>query len=176
MDNFQEWQSIKSQFSKLTKSFDAKSKSKMNDILFKTTSQIMNEQSLSTIYGKYGEQIYEATSEVHNYITVQKSGFNINLNIDDSKLIDVRTSDDKTRTDFINYGSFPDIEKNDVKHNMNISTDFVNKNTYLYKVQEQKIRKQVAVKDGINRVKNWFNTEGQEQMKKITSNFVGFIK
>ena len=136
----------------------------------------MNEQSLSVVYGKYGEQIYQATPDVHNYIKVQKSGFNTNLNIDESKLIKVDLKNDKNSTDFINYGSFPNVEKEDIKHNMSISTDFTDKNNYLYKVQEQETRKKDAVKDGISRVRVWFNTEGQNQFKKIKSDFVGFIK
>lgn len=172
----QEWQSINSQINNITKSFDAKTKSSINDALFKKTSQIMNEQSLSLIYDEYGTQLYEKTSDVHNYIHCQKSGFNTNLNIDDSKLIDINFSNDKYNTDFINYGSFPDIEKKDIKHNMDISTDFKEKNNYLYKVQKQRTRKEDVIKDGINRVKVWFNTEGQNQFKKIKTDFVGFIK
>lgn len=176
MDNLQEWQSINSQINKITKNFDAKTKSSFNDAVFKKTSEIMNEQSLSLIYDEYGTQLYEKTSDVHNYVHCQKSGFNTNINIDDSKLINVNLADDKNNTDFINYGSFPELEKKDVKHNMGISTDFTEKNNYLYKVQKQQTRKEDAVKDGINRVKIWFNTEGQNQFKKINADFVGFIK
>lgn len=176
MNNFQEWQSLKSQINGITKSFDAKTKSNINDIIFKKTSEIMNEQSLSLIYDEYGTQLYEKTSDVHNYISCQKSGFSTNINIDESKLIDVKLTDDKNNTDFINYGSFPDLEKKDVKHDMGISTDFSEKNNYLCKIQQQRTRKEAVVKDGINRVKIWFNTEGQNQFKKINADFVGFVK
>ena len=176
MNVMQEWQLIKTQINGITKSFDAKTKSDINDVFFKKTSQIMNEQSLSLIYDEYGTQLYEKTSDIHNYISCQKSGFNTNINIDESKLINVKIGNNQNNTDFINYGSFPELEKKDIKHNMGLSTDFTGKNDYLYKVQKQQTRKEDAVKDGINRIKVWFNTEGQNQFKKIKSDFVGFIK
>ena len=169
MDNNQEWNSIKSQMNKITKSYDAKTRSDINDMLFKKTSEIMDEQSLSLIYDNYGNQLYEKTSDVHNYIKVQKSGFLINLNIDESKLIETETQRDTYNTDFINYGTFPRINKDIIKKGM-IDTDFNENNNYLYKIQEQKERKGQAVKEGIDKVKLWFNTLGRKQIKEKNPN------
>ena len=185
MDNLQEWNYIKQQMDDMTKKYDAPTRSKINDMFFKKTSEIMEEQSLSLIYDKYGSQIYEKTPDVHNYITVQKSGFLTNLNIDDSKLIETETGVDEYTTDFINYGSFTNLEKKNIKHEMIISTDFTQTNNYLYKIQEQKTRKEQTIKDGINKIKIWFNSKGIEAInknsfslnKKVDNNsFVGMLK
>ena len=166
MNNVQEWNNIKTQLNNMTKQYPAKTRSNINDIFFKKSTEIMNEQSLSLIYDKYGSQIYEKTSDVQNYIKMSKSGFLTNLIIDDSKLIETKTRLDEYNTDFINYGSFENVEKEDVKSNMYVRTDFNEKNDYLYKIQEQKNRKEQSVKDGIDKIKLWFNTLGQSEIIK----------
>ena len=190
MDNLQEWNSIKHQMDQMTKKYDAKIRSQINDMFFKKTSEIMNEQSLSLIYDSYGSQLYEKTSDVQNYITVKKSGFLTSINIDDSKLIETETKIDDYNTDFVNYGSFTNLEKKDVKHDLHIRTDFNQTNDYLYKVQEQKTRKEQSVKDGIDKIKIWFNSDGiksiqqnsfslnkNRQSKQNTDNsFMGILK
>lgn len=176
MNELQEWLEINNQIRLFTKSLSTSTKSKMNDAVFQQLSTIMKQESLSLVYGKYGEQLYEKTPNVMNYISVKKSGFNIFLNIDDSKLVETMNKNDKFNTDFISYGSLPNIEKQDVKYNMGLWTDFENSNSYLYKIQEQKQRKSEVLKDGLNKMKIWFNSIGQEQFLKLDKNFSGKLK
>jgi hypothetical protein len=49
---------------------------------------------------------------------------------------------------------------------MYIRTDFNENNDYLYKIQEQKNIKEQTVKDGIDKIKIWFNTLGQNEISK----------
>ena len=74
--------------------FDAKTKSSFNDAVFKKTSEIMNEQSLSLIYDEYGNQLYEKTSDVQNFISCKKTGSSFLLVRDDNKLIETKTKND----------------------------------------------------------------------------------
>lgn len=165
MDNLQEWNSIKQQMDKMTKQYDATTRSKINNMFFHKTSEIMNEQALSLIYDSYGNQLYEKTSEVHNYITVKKSGFLTTISLDDSKLIETKVKIDDYNTDFINYGSFTNLEQDNLKKDLGLSTDFNQTNDYLYKVQKQKTQKEQAVKDGIDKIKVWFNSEGVKSIQ-----------
>lgn len=176
MNELQEWLEMNNQIRLFTKSLSASTKSKMNDAVFQQLSTIMKQESLSLIYGKYGEQLYEKTPNVMDYISVKKSGFDTLLNVDDSKLIKTMHTDDLFNTDFINYGSLPNIERQDVKYNMGLWTDFENSNSYLYKIQEQKQRKNEVLKDGLNKMKVWFNSMGQEQFLKFDKNFSGKLK
>ena len=190
MDNLQEWNNIKQQMDKMTRQYDANIRSEINDMFFKKTTEIMREQTLSLIYDSYGNQLYEKTSDIQNYIKVQKSGFLTSIIIDDSKLIETETGIDDYNTDFLNYGSFTNLEKENIKHDLHIRTDFNEQNNYLYKVQEQKNRKEQTVKDGIDKIKIWFNSDGvksiqqnsfslnkNRQSKQNTDNsFMGILK
>ena len=175
MSSMQEWAKIQSKFSKIIQKYSASEKSKINDIMFKKTEEIMNEQSLSLVYDKYGGQIYEKTVDVNNYIQCKKSGFGINITKDDSKLIETKTNNDEYNTDFINYDSYTNMNEKDMKENLLIMSDFTTKNDYLYKIQEQKIRKENAIQEGIDKVKMWFNTDGQKQFRKIDKTFSDLI-
>lgn len=171
-----EWQKTQSKIGKILDKYSASEKSKMNDIIFKKTKEIMNEQSLSLIYDEYGNQLYEKTSDVNNYITCQKSGFSINLRKDDSKLIEYKIDGDKFNSDFIAYGSFPNLQKKqDLKDNLNVVSDLSGKNDYLYKTQKQRVRKDDVIQDGINKIKNWFNTDCQKEFRKIDKTFSNLI-
>ena len=71
----------------------------------KSTSSILTEKSLSLIYDKYGQQLYEKTPNVMNYLQCKKSGFQTIILKDDSKLVPTKNKNDKFNTDFINYNS-----------------------------------------------------------------------
>lgn len=176
MNELQEWLEMNNQIRLFTKSLSGSTKSKVNDAVFQQLSTIMKQESLSLIYGKYGEQLYEKNPNVMNYINVKKSGFDTLLTIDDSKLVETMNTDDSFNTDFINYGSLPNIEKQDVKYNMGLWTDLKKSNSYLYKIQEQRQRKNEVLKDGLNKMKVWFNSVGQEQFFKFDKNFSGNLR
>lgn len=176
MNNLYEWQNINNQIKQMTKTLSVTSKSKINDKIFKKANEILTEKSLGLIYDKYGEQLYEKTPNVLNYLTCKKSGFQTIIMKDDSKLIPTKFKKDKFNTDFISYGSLPNIEQEDVKNNLNINNDFVSNNNYLYKFREQEEKKYIALTEGIDEIKNWFNTFGQQEFQKIDSSFVGKIK
>ena len=77
----------------------------VNDKIFQKTSSILTEKSLSLIYDKYGQQLYEKTPNVMNYLQCKKSGFQTIILKDDSKLVPTKNKNDKFNTDFINYNS-----------------------------------------------------------------------
>ena len=170
MNNLYEWQKINSQINKMMKPLSTSAKSKINNKIFQKTNSILTEKSLSLIYNKYGEQLYEKTPNIKDYLKCKKSGFQTLIENDDSKLVCVNQTNN-FNTDFIPYGSLPNIEKTDVKKN-----DFIENNNYLYKLREQEERKNSVLTESINEVKIWFNTLGQEEFQKIDSSFVGKLK
>jgi hypothetical protein len=175
MSVLQEWQKTQSSMGKILNKYSTSEKSKMNDIIFKKTKEIMSEQSFSLIYDEYGNQLYEKTSDVNNYIVCQKSGFGINLRKDDSKLIEIDTNTGNFKSDFIAYGSFPELNKQNLKDNLDVMSDLSGKNDYLYKTQKQKVRKDDVIQEGINKIKNWFNTDCQKEFRKIDKTFSNLI-
>lgn len=172
----QEWQNMNGQIRKMTKNMPISIQSKINDMVYQKLSSIMQIESLSLVYGKNGEQLYEKTPDVMNYIVCQKSGLNTLISRDDSKLIATKNFHDKFNTDFINYGSLPNIEQLDVKYGMDIYSDFESNNTYLYKVQAQQQRKDEILQDGITQMKIWFNSIIQDEFLKLDKNFSGKLK
>lgn len=175
MNNLNEWQNINRQISKMTKGLSVSKKSKINDKIFQKTNSILTEKSLSLIYDKYGEQLYEKTPNVINYLQCKKSGFQTIILKDDSKLVPTKNKNDKFNTDFINYNSL-EMNKKEVKKDLDINHDFESNNNYLYVTQEQEKRKNSVLTEGISEIKQWFNTLGQEEFYKIDSSFVGFLK
>ena len=132
---------------------------------------------MGLIYDKYGNQIYKKTPNVQNFLSCKNSGFASRVLLrDDSKLIATKNFHDKFNTDFINYGSLPNIEQLDVKYGMDIYSDFESNNTYLYKVQAQQQRKDEILQDGITQMKIWFNSIIQDEFLKLDKNFSGKLK
>lgn len=162
------WDDMKNQLNYMTKNYSAKRRSDINDMIYKQAQKIMQIKSLSLIYDQYGNQLFEKTSTVQNYIQCKKNRFGLSLWQDDSKLIPVKQLNERFNTDFISYSSLENIELQDVKHNM--LTGFEEKNEYLYKAQNQKVIKEKVFNDGINELKLWFNTKGRNDLNKKSNN------
>lgn len=175
MNSYNEWGSVKSQLSKMTKDLPAKSRSDINDELYKNATKIMEKKSLSLIYDEFGNQLYEKTPNVKDFISCKKNGFDMSINVDESKLVKKNiTMEDDFRTDFIPYGMIDNIEAKDVKENMN--TGFQGKNDYLYKNIKQEDIKNKVFQEGIEEIKAWFNVKEIKNIKKENKDFVGLLK
>lgn len=177
MDNDNKWQDIRSQLSKNMKYLQPKEQFQINDLIMNKAQNIMQQASLSLIYDEYGNQLYEKTSDVQNYISCKKTGNTFLLYRDESKLIETKTKNDKSNTDFIAYDAIQDVHQDSVKWNMDIDSDFQeynNKNLYI--VQERNERKQKVFNDGIEAIKNYINIDGKKDFNKINKNFITFIK
>ena len=153
-----EWDKVKSQLSKLTKDLPAKKRSEINDLIYKQAQNVMEKKSLSLIYDQFGNQMYEKTSNVAQYISCKKNGFDLSITTDDSKLIRTENKDDKHNTDFIVYGNLENIEAQNVKHN--IQSGFEPANDYLYKKSLQEEVKKKVFNEGVSELKSWINTKG----------------
>ena len=128
-------------------------------------------------FDEYGNQLYEKTSDVQNYISLDKTGDTFLLRKDDSKLIETKTKNDELNTDFISYDSIVDISRDDVKYNMDIDTDFKELNDKnMYMIQEKTNRKEKVFNDGIQEIKDYINTEGQKDFKKVNKDFLMVVK
>lgn len=176
MDNQKRWQDIKSQLDKATKDIEPKQRFAINDKIMKKTQEIMTKKSLSLIYDEYGNQIYEKSSDIQNYITCKKTGSTFLLLKDDSKLIETQTQNDEFNTDFIKYDALPEVYKDMVKYDMDIDTGFKQHNDYLYLVQERDKRKELVMEQGINEVLDYVNVTGRKELNKISDKFTTFIK
>ena len=172
-----EWEKIRSQMSNSLKPLQPKERFEINNIVINKAKEIMQKQSLSLIYDEYGNQIYDKTSDIQNYITCDKTGYTFLLRTDDSKLIETNTQNDEFNTDFIPYDSIQDINKEEVKYNMDIDTDFKQQNDKnVYMVQEKNERKERVFNDGIKEIKNYINKEGQQEFQKVNKDFLMFVK
>lgn len=177
MDGQQEWNKVRSQISKNLNPLQPKDRFAINDVIMKKAENIMKKQSLSLIYDEYGNQLYEKTSDVQNYISLDKTGDTFLLRKDDSKLIETKTKNDELNTDFISYDSIVDISRDDVKYNMDIDTDFKELNDKnMYMIQEKTNRKEKVFNDGIQEIKDYINTEGQKDFKKVNKDFLMVVK
>lgn len=177
MDGQNEWQNVRSQISRTLKPLQPKERFAINDIIVKKAKNIMNKKSLSLIYDEYGNQLYEKTSDIQNYISCNKTGDTFLLSRDDSKLIKTKVQNDEFNTDFISYDSIEDIDKDYVKYDMDIDTDFKqNNDNSLYMVQKQDERKEKIFNDGIQEIKKYINTDGQKEFIKVKKDFLMFVK
>ena len=176
MDNQKRWQDIRSQLNKATKDIEPKQRFALNDKIMKKTQEIMTKKSLSLIYDEYGNQIYEKSSDIQNYITCKKTGSTFLIQKDDSKLIETQTQNDEFNTDFIKYDSLHDVHKDVVKYGMDIDTGFKQNTDYLYLVQEKDKRKELVIEQGINEVLDYVNIDGRKELQKISDKFITFIK
>lgn len=175
MNSYNEWDPIKKQLAKITKNLPAKTRSNINDDLYKTASKIMELKSLSLIYDEFGNQLYEKTPNVKNFISCKNNGFDMSISVDESKLIKKNiTMEDDFRTDFIPYGMLNNIEAKDIKYNLNMGFQY--KNDYLYKKTQQEEMKNKVFKDGIEEIKTWFNVKKIDDIKKENKNFIGTLK
>lgn len=177
MDNENKWQNIRSQLSKNIKDLQPKEQFQINNLIMSKAQDIMKQASLSLIYDEYGNQLYEKTSDVQNYISCKKTGNTFLLYKDESKLIKTKNKNDDFNTDFIAYDAIQDIHKDDVKWNMDIDSNFQeynNKNLYI--VQEQNERKERIFNDGIEEIKDYINITGKNDFNKINKNLIMFVK
>ena len=70
-----------------------------------------------------------------------------------------------------------DTSKDDVKYNMDIDTDFKELNDKnMYMIQEKTNRKEKVFNDGIQEIKDYINTEGQKDFKKVNKDFLMVVK
>lgn len=159
-----EWDKVKSQLYTLTKDLPAKQRSDMNDLLYKEAKYVMEKKSLSLIYDQFGNQIYEKTPNVIQYISCKKNGFDLSITADDSKLVETKHMDDEHNTDFLVYGNLNNVEAENVKHNM--QTGFEPVNSYLYKKSLQEDLKKKVFNEGISELKAWINTKGISSLNK----------
>lgn len=176
MDSQKRWLDIKSQLEKATKNLIPKNRFAINDKIEKKAEQIMTQKSLSLIYDEYGNQLYEKTSDVQNFISCKKTGSSFLLVRDDNKLIETKTKNDEFNTDFISYDSLEDIHKDSVKFDMDIDTGFKQYNDYLYLSQERNERKEAVINQGIDEIKDYINKTGRKELNKIDNTFIDFIK
>ena len=177
MNGQQKWQNIRSQLGKSMKDLQPREQFAINDLIVKKAEQIMQKQSLSLIYDEYGNQLYEKTSDIKNYISCKKTGASFILYKDDTRLIETKNQNDEFNTDFISYDSIDDIHKNEVKWEMDIDTDFKeNNDNRLYIVHEQEKRKERIFNDGINEIINYINFDGKKDFNKINKDFITFVK
>ena len=175
MNNQNKWNNIKQQLSGMTKKLPAKTRSDINNEVYKMASSIMEKKSLSLIYDDFGNQMYEKTPNVKDYISCKKNGFDLFIICDESKLIKKDIGmEDEFKTDFIPYGSLENIEAKDIKENM--KNDFKASNDYLYKnINQEKIKEQVF-NEGIDEIKTWFNLNEIKKIQKENKDFVGLLK
>ena len=178
MDSQKRWQNIRTQLDKATKNLQPKSRFEINNKIMEKTQKIMQEKSLSLIYDDYGNQIYEKTSDVYNFISCKKTGSTFIILKDDSKLIETQTQDDEFNTDFISYDSLENVHKDEVKFDMNIDENMgFKKNTdYLYLKQEKDKRKERIINQGINEVTNYINRTGRKELNNIDIGFIDIIQ
>lgn len=175
MDNQTRWLKIKSQLDQATKDLIPKNRFAINDKIMKRAEKIMTKKSLSLIYDEYGNQIYEKTSDIQNFISCKKTGGTFLLLRDDNKLIETQTSNDEFNTDFIAYDSIKGIHEENVKFDMDIDTGFKKHNDYLYLTQQKEKRKEEVINQGIDEILLYINIIGRKELNKIDSNFVGII-
>ena len=176
MDGMKEWQSIRSQLSKGMKNLPSKNKFAINNKILDYSEKVLQNNSLSLIYDEYGNQLYEKTSDVQNYLSCKKTGDTFLIQKDDSKLIKTKIKDDTHNTDFIPYDSIKGIHEENVKNDMDIDSHFKEQNDYLYISEEQNNRKEKILENSIKRIKNYINTEGAIEFNKIDKNFNVVIK
>ena len=176
MDSQKRWLDIKSQLDKATKDLIPKNRFEINNKIIKKAEKIMTKKSLSLIYDEYGNQIYEKTSDVQNFISCKKTGSTFLLVKDDSKLIETQTTNDEFNTDFISYDSIKGVHEDAVKFDMDIDTGFKKHNDYLYLKQEKDERKEFVINQGIDEIKDYINRTGRKELNKIDIGFIDFIK
>ena len=175
MDSQKRWLDIKFQLDKAIKNLIPKNRFAINDKIVKKAERIMTKKSLSLIYDEYGNQIYEKTSDVQNFISCKKTGSTFLLIRDDNKLIDTQIQNDEFNTDFIAYDSIKGIHEDNVKFDMDIDTGFKKHNDYLYLSQMKEKRKEEVINQGIDEILLYINIIGRKELNKIDSNFVGII-
>jgi hypothetical protein len=178
MDSQKRWQKIRSQLDKATKNLEPKNKFKINNKIIEKSQKIMREKSLSLIYDDYGNQIYEKTSDVYNFVSCKKTGSTFMLIKDDSKLIETQNQNDEFNTDFISYDSLQEVHKDEVKFDMNIDENMgFKKNTdYLYLKQEKDKRKESVIDQGIDEIINYINKTGRKELNSIDIGFIDIIQ
>ena len=176
MDGIQKWQDIRSQLSKGMKDLPAKSRFEINNKLLDYSEKVLQNNSLSLIYDEYGNQLYEKTSDVQNYLSCKKTGDTFLIQKDDSKLVKTKTKDDAHNTDFIPYDSIKGIHEDTVKYDMDIDSYFQQQNDYLYISEEQNNRKEKILDESVDMIKAYINTKGQLEFSKIDKNFNTIIR
>ena len=176
MDGIQKWQDIRSQLSKGMKDLPAKSRFEINNKILDYSQKVLQSNSLSLIYDEYGNQLYEKTSDVQNYLSCKKTGDTFLIQKDDSKLVKTKVKDDAHNTDFIPYDTIKGIHEDTVKNDMDIDFYFKQQNDYLYISEEQNNRKEKILEESIDQIKTYINTSGQFEFSKIDKNFNTIIK
>ena len=176
MDGMRKWQDIRSQLSKGMKDLPAKSRFEINNKILDYSETTLRNNSLSLIYDEYGNQLYEKTSDVQNYLSCKKTGDTFLIQKDDSKLVKTKVKDDTHNTDFIPYDTIQGIHEETVKNDMDIDTYFKQQNDYLYISEEQNNRKEKILEESIDQIKVYINTSGQFEFSKIDKNFNTIIK
>ena len=171
MDGMRKWQDIRSQLSKGMKDLPAKSRFEINNRILDYSEKVLQSNSLSLIYDEYGNQLYEKTSDVQNYLSCKKTGDTFLIQKDDSKLVKTKIKDDAYNTDFIPYDSIKGIHEDIVKYDMDVDTYFKQQNDYLYISEEQNNRKEKILDKSIDQIKTYVNTKGQFEFSKIDKNF-----
>lgn len=167
------WDNMRKNIEKQTKELPPKERFAVNDLIFQKARKIMQLQSLSLIYDEYGNQLYEKTSDINNYITLKKSGSTFLMYQDDSKLVETKSKNDENNSDFISYGQIEDIHKDNVKYDLDIDSDFKEYNAdRLYLKQERKERKNRIYNDGINGIRNYVDKEAKKDLVKINPSLV----
>lgn len=171
MDGMRKWQDIRSQLSKGMKDLPAKSRFEINNRILDYSEMVLRNNSLSLIYDEYGNQLYEKTSDVQDYLSCKKTGDTFLIQKDDSKLVKTKVKDDAHNTDFIPYDTIQGIHEETVKNDMDIDTYFKQQNDYLYISEEQNNRKEKILDESIDQIKTYVNTKGAIEFTKIDKNF-----
>lgn len=159
LNGLQLWDSTRLKLGKMTKNLPIKERSQINDAVFKKGQAIMKSKALSLIYDKYGNQIYEKTSDLTNVFNLKKSGTDTIITKNDKKLIETQSKNDENNSDFIPYGSIQGVEREDVKYDAFTESHFKPHNEYLFIEQEKKQLKDDVFNEGINELNDYVNTE-----------------
>jgi len=169
MNEVNQWQKFNSSFQKTLKDFSFSDQSKIRQMIYKKSNDVMKRKTLESIYGKNGAQLFEKNTSIFNYVKISSQGsFSINRN----SLQKTEQGHDRFNTDFINYGGLPGIQdQHDLKYNMALKSDFESNNIYLYNVQEQRERQDNIVSDGIKEIQiavdaildNMFNKKNKKR-------------
>ena len=166
LNGLQLWDSTRLKLSKMTKNLPIKERSQINDAVFKKGQAIMKSKALSLIYDKYGNQIYEKTSDLTNVFNLKKSGTDTIITKNDKKLIETQSKNDENNSDFIPYGSIEGVERDDVKYDAFTESHFKPQNEYLFIEQEKKQLKDDVFNEGINELNDYVK-EGDLLVKDV---------
>lgn len=159
LNGLQLWDSTRLKLSKMIKNLPIKERSQINDSVFKKGQAIMKSKALSLVYDKYGNQIYEKTSDLTNVFNLKKSGTDTIITKNDKKLIETQSKNDENNSDFIPYGSIQGVEMDNVKYDAFTESHFKPQNEYLFVEQEKKQLKEDVFNEGINELNDYVNTE-----------------